>query len=1290
MNKKSIFFCSALILAGGASAQKLQEGYVTFPGSDELHTYVSQWNNGAGSITINGSTWEDEEFFTSRVKPKARFYQTQTQVYPTLTQYNTSTKTGTDHRYLNWVPMGNSDFNALPNGVFDSEAFSMWSYVDHYGNWTTPYGWAVGAFADAAHKNGVAVSGVASVPNSSMPSNWATCLEGVIAQGSDKLGKFLFYHGVDGLGYNSEWSGWSPQNKGLTKLHTDLYTYMNGKGNKIFENVWYNGTTQTGSCSFDYEISSSTASELIKGTSMFLNYNWAIYGRVPSDVNYVKSLDLNPFVHIYGGMNQEGSSSDNGGHFDVLPNYQISIGIWGSHQVNQFWKEHGMGGTTSVATQSYYNNNIEQWYTNYWRNPAIRGTLTNIGQPVVRDNWAGISALVSARSVLNWKLSDEPFYTFFNLGNGQFFNWKGERVSNNEWYSLGVQDYLPTWRFWFADSWLNGNVSADNVHMNAAFTWEDAYVGGSCLKISGTSSSEYLHLFKTQFSANRASTKYRLTFKILGGSADIDFVTGWGSAATEKSKTIVTKDQCGDIENKSYISGAEGWTTIEFDLSDVLGATNTSLRAVGLKFTNAENLEMLLGGFEIDGGYTTVTPAAPAIKSCKILSNNYAGVDAKLIWTMDGDAGRNSGTPVYNSDVNTSMFKVYSQEDGGDPVFLGATTSWAAIAFRGENTDASKKIRFGVSAVSMDTKAESEITWSSYESKGSYVASADVEISKKMIKPNEEFSCYYVDDKHEASTWTLVDINGNTVASGNGIRLDVPNGLPSTGGYDLVLDKGTANERTLGYFVQISAEEVGALPVVYTIANEDGDLTNSTSPISIQLTDTPTLSYTGRKADGSASRAMALNNRRIGARVGDLGITSSGSLSVGGWFKFNEMPTTEWSFINVVNKLDGWPQNEWGWMWCHGDSNGKIYIVFRGNDSDASSPGELTYSFPDTQLQTGMWTHIMMVFERNGSYFRCLLYINGVKQTSEWYQTATGQNKNESGWIYKDKTTDDWCSGIKSTRSDNCYVMFGGTKYQGGAIDGIVDDFQVWNVACTADQVKQSMNGITSANIPSGLACLWAFEDEPDSDNYMTGIGSYASAKCSNHSWVGSNGEEGGEGSKTLKTYAPAFESGCPFLSGTAYPVVTEAKWSDTDRKTQFVKLESRATTEGEAGSASVNFVSAGDHTVTLTLENNYGSDAMDFPVYSVVDNTQGIEDIDIDANDVNIYTVDNILFLEFAQDGNYDVQVYNAAGMLVGSEKLNAVAGQNARITLGAPGVYMVKASLNGNVLRTLKVLSK
>ncbi|MDE6782353.1 MAG: T9SS type A sorting domain-containing protein, partial [Paramuribaculum sp.] len=71
-------------------------------------------------------------------------------------------------------------------------------------------------------------------------------------------------------------------------------------------------------------------------------------------------------------------------------------------------------------------------------------------------------------------------------------------------------------------------------------------------------------------------------------------------------------------------------------------------------------------------------------------------------------------------------------------------------------------------------------------------------------------------------------------------------------------------------------------------------------------------------------------------------------------------------------------------------------------------------------------------------------------------------------------------------------------------------------------------------------------------------------------------------------------------------------------------------------------------------------------------------------------YTEGNVLFLEFAADGVYDVQVYNVGGMLVASKELSALAGQSAHVTLGTAGVYLVKAVKDGQVLRTVKVLSK
>lgn len=1276
--KKSLLFAAGFALAVlPMSAQKLVEGYVTMPGSTDLHTYVNAWNGGSGTIKVNGLDWEDEEFFISRVKPKARYFNTATQVRPDLTQHSAGNFDGTDKRYLNWVPINDPSFNAIPNGTWDQEVFSMWSYVDHWGDWTSPFGWVPGAFADVAHKNGVAVSGLASVPNSSISTAWANCFDGIVSAGGDKVGKFLFYHGVDGLGYNSEWtSGYSPTGRGLTTFHNNLLTYMNNAGNSIFENIWYNGVTDSGSCSFDYALTNGTS--LLQASSMFMNYNWNSESRMSQNVSTMKNtVGRDPFF-IYAGMNQQGGEPYSGTTYPTLAKYQYSIGMWGAHSHNMFWEGRGTAGSSVEATQRYYIDQTEAWYTGGSLNPAIKQAITTVRNHRPTDSWAGISSMVSARTTLSWDLTKEPFFSFFNLGNGKFFNWKGERVSDNPWYSIGIQDYLPTWRYWFAPEFMQTDVTAGTVSLNAAFTWDDAYFGGSCLKITGSSAKEYLHLFKTNFTVN-AQTKLRVTFKILGGKADVKVACrNNATTAGTYNVSLFTADECAAIEDNSYNEGAAGWTTKEVTLGS---RTFTNLGVLALCFENAENLELLLGGVEIVRS-TFTTPAAPTIVSSKVLNNSYTGVDGKIIWKMGTPV---AGEPTYNSDVNVSMFKVYSREgEDGEPVFLGATTSWAAIAFRAPNTDASKQIQFGVSAVSMDTNTESEISWGASLAKGTYTPSEDIEINKTIIKPYESFEVRYVDQNHGAESWVIADANGSTVASGTGTRLEVSDGLP-LGFYDLKLGTGT-DQRIFGSYVQITGEGVGALPEIYTIARDSEDVTDGGTDVEIALTDTPTLSYTGRKSDGSASRALSLASRYIGVLIGDLGIGGTYTpISVAGWFKFNAIPEKSWNFMNISNKGATWPQNTWGWAWNHGDSEGHILCTFRGSATDSGSPGELHYEFPNTVLQPNVWTHIAWVVEYNGTgVFRCLLYINGVKQESRWTE-YTFWNAGNGGSVKTTGTTDDYCTGRTYQYSNNDRIYFGGAAHMGSSIDGIVDDFQVWSKSMTEEDVKLSMSGITAENCPEGVMCLWDFESDPASDNGFNSIGSKAGVKAYSYDYAG-NAESGG---MVWTPYEPVYTNGCPVISGTAYPVTTQAVWKDSDRHTAFTATTTGATA-GEAGTADVQFVSAGDHEVTLSLENSYGSSSKTFPVYIVTDETQGIGDIAADGNDLEAYTVDNVLFLEFVQDGAYDIEVYNTAGMLVGAKKLNAIAGQNARITLGAAGVYLVKASVNGQAIRTIKVLSK
>ena len=108
---------------------------------------------------------------SSHVLNHARFRNAATQVRTDITAEN-------DKKLLAWVPVNNPHSTPC-DGVFDSEVFSMWSYVTHWGDWTAPLGRIPGAFLDVAHKNGVPVSGVASIPWGGISHEYSSMLAGL-------------------------------------------------------------------------------------------------------------------------------------------------------------------------------------------------------------------------------------------------------------------------------------------------------------------------------------------------------------------------------------------------------------------------------------------------------------------------------------------------------------------------------------------------------------------------------------------------------------------------------------------------------------------------------------------------------------------------------------------------------------------------------------------------------------------------------------------------------------------------------------------------------------------------------------------------------------------------------------------------------------------------------------------------------------------------------------------------------------------------------------------------------
>ncbi len=413
MQRKLSLLAALMAMTATVSAQSFQDGYVQWPASDQLHNYVQQWSNGSLNM-------EDENFFISRVKPHKQFRNLATQVKQNINETN-------DKRLVFWVPVGDvktdNGANALPSGRFDSEVFSMWSYVTHYGDWTSPHGWVPGGFADVAHKNGVAVSGVASIPFGTITHNWNTCLTGQANLDSESIAKFLYYHGVDGLGYNSEFSGNAAAVQKIAAQHEDIIEYLNGKGIHTAEHMWYDGTSISGGISFDRGLGSHNqdiyGSNGKRRSSLFFNYNWGSNrnANLTRSVTAANDMGIDP-LYIYAGFNMQGNDPGSG-NWEYLSQNNISIGLWGAHDNNMIWLARASNGSAPKTVQKTYLESIERYFGNGPQNPAIQLSVTDGSCCKFTSDFFGMSAMMSARSALNWDLSEEPFISYFRtISNG--------------------------------------------------------------------------------------------------------------------------------------------------------------------------------------------------------------------------------------------------------------------------------------------------------------------------------------------------------------------------------------------------------------------------------------------------------------------------------------------------------------------------------------------------------------------------------------------------------------------------------------------------------------------------------------------------------------------------------------------------------------------------------------------------------------------------------------------------------------------------------------------------------
>ncbi len=519
---------------------------------------------------------------------------------------------------------------------FSVYTFSYWQYVDMLVMWggSASEGIIVPPSADvidAAHKNGVPVLGTVFFPPTVYGGDiqWLRDFLQQDIDGTfpvaDKLIEVAGYYGFEGWFINQETSGGNSSDanamqafiKYAKSLRPDMHI------------MWYDAMTTSGSVSWQDELNDNNKMYLIDSNnetvadSMFIDFGWE-YGTNLQDSNSkATSLGLDPY-NLFAGI-------------DVQANGYNSISTtkmnswWPSTQANPYtslgfycpnWTF-----TESSSHDEYYSTDNKFWV-------GASGNPADTSE-VVAGGWKGAANYFVATS----PISQLPFVTNFNTGNGNKYYANGEMLRDKDWNNRSLQDVLPTWR-WMAES--------TGTPLTPEFDFTTAYNGGTSIKVSGllnSSNTTTLKLYKTSLPVD---TNTSVAVSFLSPYSDSNMQIGVAFTDNPNQYDYYDVGTC----------TANSWTTKEVSLQSHAGRTISS---IALKFESSNtisNYSINIGQLHISNKEQT---SLQAVSSLTILNNDFREglyTDAKLQWDKLNGA---------------TLYEIYRVKSNGEKELLGAT-----------------------------------------------------------------------------------------------------------------------------------------------------------------------------------------------------------------------------------------------------------------------------------------------------------------------------------------------------------------------------------------------------------------------------------------------------------------------------------------------------------------------------------------------------------------------------------------------------------------------------------------
>lgn len=577
---------------------------------------------------------------------------------------------------------------------FFANTFSYWQYTDLMVYWAGSSGEGIivppsADVIDASHKNGVPILGNVFFPPAVYggKKEWVEQMLTQREDGSfpaaDKLLEVSEYYGFDGWFINQETEGGNPQTAEKMQQFLIYLQEHKPEGSQV---MWYDSMTNDGRINWQNALTDKNSMFLQDGEervsdSMFLNFWWR-----DQQSSSIKAQQINrSSFDLYTGIDVEARGTSTPIPWEgIFPEGKTPYTSLGIYRPDWAFK-------TSENMEEFYQKEQEFWV-------GANGDPSNTDR---NGSWKGMAHYFTAKTPIR----ELPFVTHFNTGSGKSFSVKGKTASKESWNNRSLQDILPTWR-WLKEGGQN---------LEAAFDWEQAYEGGSSLKLSGAlnpADPAHLKLYKTDLLLQK-DTELSVTYKTNSKQSKIKI----GISFSDNPEKFIYLDTKAKKENK--------WLTSSFKLKKYTGKKLSAISLFVEGQQEVRDYELNVGEIKVFNKQTKhfekSRPHGAKISDVAFDKGIYA--DASLSWIP--------------SDSDVSHYEIYRTLPNGEKEWVGATPNHVYYLSELKRKEKEEHTVLEIVAVNKEFKrsksASIQFEWPPYPK-----PAADFSANKTIAAPGEE------------------------------------------------------------------------------------------------------------------------------------------------------------------------------------------------------------------------------------------------------------------------------------------------------------------------------------------------------------------------------------------------------------------------------------------------------------------------------------------------------------------------------------------------------------------------